>query len=273
MRDVLRASVLSVATIGGITLASVTSSAEPVRIGGTGIGLAMMERIGESLSAANPSFSFKVLPSLGTPGGLKALAEDAVDVAITARDLNANERATGVREAVCVTTALIFATSHKKPQNLALADLPAIYANPAPKWPDGTPLKIILRSRAGSENPYLFKLVPGLEGPLLDAYKRRGMPVGATDQDNAELATQIAGSFAIMTLLQLKSEKLRLNILPVNGVVPSTTTLADQTYPMPVRVCLALRSNATADMVRLIEHLKSEPGLEILRSLELAHLN
>src|SRR4051812_2150580 len=67
-----------------------------VSIGGTGMALAAMQQVGESLTAADPSMRVEMLPSLGTPGGLRALAERAIDIAVIGRSLNAEERARGV---------------------------------------------------------------------------------------------------------------------------------------------------------------------------------
>lgn len=263
-----RAAMLVVAAVGGVTLLNVASYAETVRIGGTGMGLAAMQRIGESLAAADPSFKFEVLPSLGTSGGIKALSEGAIEVAIAARALKSSEQALGVSEAACLTTALIFATTQKTPENLISAKLPDIYADPSPRWQDGTPMKVILRSRAGSENPYLAAMVPGMEEAFRIAYKRPGMPVGSTDQENASLATHTTGSLSIMTLLQLRAEQLDINVVPLDGIIASEETLKNKTYPMPLRVCLLLPTNPTANAARFVAQIKSEVGLSLLRSFQ-----
>ena len=182
-----------------------------IRIGGTGIALAAMREIGTSLTAVEPGIAVDVLPSMGTPGGIKALAEGAIDIAVTARPLKPDERARGVSEAACMTTALVFASSHKDATGITRAQLPALYADASPKWPDGAPLKVILRSRSGSENPYLAAAVPNMGAAFEAAFKRPGVPVGSTDQDNAKLATEISGSFAVMTLLQIRGERLGLD--------------------------------------------------------------
>jgi phosphate transport system substrate-binding protein len=58
-----------------------------VRVGGTGIALAALQQVGASLTAAEPGIRVDVLPSMGTPGGIKALVEGAIDVAVVARAL------------------------------------------------------------------------------------------------------------------------------------------------------------------------------------------
>jgi phosphate transport system substrate-binding protein len=243
--------------------------AEPAiaRIGGTGIALAALHEVGKSLSASEPGFEFEVLPSMGSPGGIKALAEGAIDIAVVARPLKPDEIARGLAEAACVTTALVFASSHKSAAGMTRARLPALYSDASPRWPDGAPLNVILRSRSGSENPYLAAAVPGM-GPALEAaFRRPGVPVASTDQDNAQLARQIEGSLAVMTLLQARAERLNLTVAPLDGVAPSAETIADQTYPFPIRICLAVARKATPAAARFIAYVQSPAGKTLFRSL------
>jgi phosphate transport system substrate-binding protein len=238
-----------------------------VRIGGTGMALAALQQIGTSLTASEPAIRLDVLPSMGSSGGIKALLERAIEVAVVARPLNAAEQAKGLREAACMTTAVVFASSHKSATGLTKAQLPLLYADTSPKWPDGTPLKIILRSRAGTENPYLVAEVPDMAIALDKAYKRQGMPVGSTDQENAKLALQISGSLAVMTLLQIRAEQLDLNVLPLDGVAPSAQALADKTYSLPIRVCIIVPADPVPAALSYVAHVRSAAGKAIAQSL------
>ncbi len=243
--------------------------AEPntVRIGGTGIALAALREVATSLTAIDPAIQVDVLPSIGTAGGIKALAEGAIDIALVARPLKADEKAKGMDEAVCMTTALIFASSHKGATGLSRAQLPALYADAGPKWPDGTPLNVILRSRSGSENPYLAAAIPAM-GPALEAaFKRPGLPVASTDQDNARLAGQISGSLAVMTLVQARGERLDLTSLPFDGVAATAEAIANKTYPFPIRICLAVANQSTRATARFIAHLRAPAGRSLMQSL------
>lgn len=242
-------------------------AAEVVRVGGTGMALAALRLAGDRLAAQDSAIRVEVLTSLGTPGGLRALSEGAIDVAVTGRSLAAQERADGTTEAGCVATPLLFASSHPAPSAIAKVDLPKIYASPAPTWPDGTPLKILLRSRAGSENAYLAAAVPGMEAALDIAYKRPGVPILTTDQENADVAARTSGSFAIMTLLQIRAERLALRPVALDGVAPTPENLAEGTYPLQASVCIVLPPSPTPAATRFVAFLKSPQGETLIRSL------
>lgn len=241
------------------------AAADTLRVGGTGAGLAAMRLIGDEVARVHPDIRTEILPSLGTQGGLRALGENAIQVAIALRALSPAERDSGLREAACAKTAFILATSLPQPQSLTRAQLPSLYENPAPVWSDGTPLRIILRSRDGSENPFLIQAVPGMDRAFATAYRHSGMPIGATDQENADLAQRTDGSLALMTLLQLRTEKLKLNPVAIDGVAPSPETLVSGRYPMSIRLCLILPANPGNDATRFIAYVKSPPGQTLLR--------
>lgn len=240
---------------------------DPLRIGGTGMALAAMRQIGDSLRTTAPGIRVDVLPSLGTPGGLRALSARAIDIAVTGRILTAEERATGLVEAGCATTPLLFVSSHPAPAGIRLADLPNLYAHPSPAWPDGVALKIVLRSRAGSENGYLVAVVPAMAQALELAYARSGVPIATTDQENAEIAVHTAGSFALITLLQLRAERLDLRPVAVDGAAPVSAVVADKTYPMSANICLVLPAVPRPDAAAFVAHARSETGRTLVGSL------
>jgi phosphate transport system substrate-binding protein len=238
-----------------------------VRVGGTGMALAAMQQLGQNLTSIDRNVTVQVLPSLGTPGGLRALADGAIDVAIVGRPLTAKEREQGAREAICLVTPLLFASSHPSPPSVAKSDLPKIFARPDPTWPDGSPLKIVLRSRAGSENGYLTAAIPGMAEALEAAYRLPGVPVATTDQENADLASRISGSFVFITLLQIRGERLKLQTLSLDGVAPTLDNVAAKAYPLSVNVCMVIPAAPTPAAMKFIDYVKSGPGLALLRTL------
>lgn len=241
---------------------------ETIRIGGTGAALGAMRVLGAEIQKQAPDTRVEVLASLGSTGGIEALAEGVIDVALAARKLKPEEQAKGVREAVCVTTALVFAANHQAHgYGIRRDELPALFRDPNPVWPDGTPLKIILRARSGSEYPFLIKAIPGMADALDEAHRRRGVPVGATDQENADLAQRTDGSLAMTSLMQIRAEKLKLHPLMLDGVEASPQTVADGSYPFPFRICLLLSAQPSAAAQRFVAFVASPDGREVLLSL------
>src|SRR5947207_11948488 len=118
-------------TVLMLCLAQPACAGALVRIGGTGMALEALREVGASLAAAEPGIQVEVLPSMGTSGGIKAVLEGAIEIAVAARPLTAAEKSKGFGEVACVTTAVVFATSHKAASGMTTAGLPGIYADPA----------------------------------------------------------------------------------------------------------------------------------------------
>jgi phosphate transport system substrate-binding protein len=106
-----------------------------------------------------------------------------------------------------------------------------------------------------------------MSAALDEAHRRRGIPLGATDQENADLALRTAGSLAITSLIQLRAERLALRPLPLDGVDPTAETLADGSYPFPFRICLLLPVRPSAAGQRFVSFVTSPEGRDMLLSL------
>ncbi len=252
------------------SLSGAAHAKDVLRIGGTGMGLRAMERLGEQLSGSGADVAVRMLPSLGSSGGINALLGGAIDIALTARPITPAERDKGLAQAACMTTALVFATpkaaSPAIDDAITSAQLPALFTDPRPLWADGTPMKVILRSPAGSEVPYLIGKIPAMAAAFDLAYKRAGMPIGMTDQENVDLAMKIRGSLAITTLLQIRAENIALRPLRFDGVEPTAATSVDGRYPLPLQMCLFVTEAPAPGAVRFVAHLKTQRGTALLRS-------
>ncbi len=267
MRWGTRSSVIAGAMVAALAGFGAPAAAETVRVGGTGFAIALMRALGERVSAARPDIETTILPSLGSGGGLAALAEGAIELAVSARPLTHDEQGKGLRDAACATTPLTFATSRevtKEAGNLALRDLPGLYAAPSPSWPDGMRLKVILRDRKGAEISYLSAQLPGMRDAFAAAFDRPGIAVGATDQENADLAQRIEGSLAIITLLQVRTERLGLRVLSLDGLTPSTDAIAAGAWPLPIRFCLVLPAMPAPGARQMVAFFGSPDGQALL---------
>lgn len=247
----------------GLAAPGAAGAGEPVRVGGTGAALGAVSRLGEQAAASQPDLRIEVMASLGSRGGARAIADNAIDIAVLQRPPTPAERESGLREGACATTPFVFVSSRPQPAGLTARQIPSLFSDIAPTWPDGSPLRIILRSRDGSSLQALTRSIPGIEEAFAAASTRRGVPVGVTDQENADLAQRTQGSLATMTLLQLRSEKLPLHALALDGVHPET----DARYPMRVRLCLVLRASPRPEAARFIAHVRSPAGQALLREL------
>jgi phosphate transport system substrate-binding protein len=254
------------ALLSGMLLPS-TSFAGDVAVGGTGMALKLLERVGASVQAENPNVTVTVLPSMGSGGGLKALADGVLDLSLSARALKGTELEAGLEEKYCFATPLVFATQRENAADVTLSRLIDIYASPSPYWPNGVPLKVIMRTRSGSEHPYLAGKIEGLEKSFALARSRPDVVLGMTDQQNLDIAEKMFGAFAITTMLQIATEERKIVPVSVDGVQPGPDTLADSTYPFSMTVCVVGRKMIRGyDAPLLLEYLESDAGMKLVRN-------
>src|SRR5258708_25735084 len=217
--------VRSAAAIVAIALLAVSrgvlEAADPIRIGGTGAGLAAMRLLGTALNESGSDIATIVMPSLGSSGGIQALMEGALDLAVSSRPLKPTEAARGLREVACLRSPFVLATSSATAPSLARSDLVRLFTDPAASWPDGTPMRIVLRMRDDSDNFYLTDAIPGMAEALQTARMRPDLPIAATDQDNAGLLQEMTGSLGTTTLIQIRTEGVKLTPVPLDGVAPT----------------------------------------------------
>src|ERR1700753_2742204 len=83
-------------TATGASRPATSAEQKPLRIGGTGMALGAMTTISAAFVASETDAAMEVLPSLGTGGGLAAVAAGAIDLALSARPLTDTDRAKGL---------------------------------------------------------------------------------------------------------------------------------------------------------------------------------
>lgn len=243
--------------------ASAAVAADVLRVGGTGGALRAMHQIAAPFAAAS-GIKLEILPSLGSSGSLRAVADGAIDAALSARKLTPAEAKTGVVVVPYARTALVFVTSHPKPNGWRAEDLVPIFESKISKWNDGTPLNIILRTKVDTDTQIISEIFPGMREAIEQARKRPDLPVASTDQDSAELAESLTGSFVQAGLAQIVSEKRKLRLVAINGVEPTLANLENGSYPYEKRFYLVYKpGNPKAEA--LVKFLRSVKGRESLR--------
>lgn len=267
----------SALVILGIVLGNVVpgaAQAQTLRVGGTGAAAGMMKMLGEAFSVAHPGVRLDMVPSLGSSGGITAVRDGVLDLAVSSRELKPEEVEASLRSMHFATSPFGLVSSNPVPGDIRSADIATFYASVASTWPDGSPVRVILRPRSESDSTLLGATFPGMAAAISIMRDHRDIPVAATDQDNFRIAERIDGSLIAACLTQLLTEKPRLRFVTVDGVTPSLENLVQGSYPYGKKFYLVLsaRHNPTVD--RFVEFLRSKAGERLLwqtGSLAVAH--
>lgn len=242
------------------------ASAETIRIGGTGAGMSTMALLGEAFAKVQSEHAVKVLPSLGTSGGLKALQGGALEIAVTARDLKPEEKNAGLTALKYGTTAFVFATHAKVPaQPLTKETIAAIYSGKQANWSNGQAIRLILRPIQDTDTRLLVTVSPDIEAAITSAHSRNGMTIAITDTDSADQIEKTPNAFGTSTLALVLAEDRKVNLLPVDGVKPSVKTLSNGTYAHTKDMYIVTPAAPSSGVSQFIEFVRSPKGAEILK--------
>lgn len=240
-----------------------TASAEVLRIGGAGGALEMMKQMVAPFAAAT-GIKAEIIPNLGSNGALQAVNDGAIDAAVSSRSLTAEESGSGLEATLFARTPLVFVTSKSKPNGWFGPDLARIFEFEIKVWEDGTPINVILRPKGDTDTKLISVIFPGMAAAIEQARRRRDVPVAFTDQDSAELAEHLDGSFVQLGLNQVIAEKRKLNPVPIDGSEPSLSNFENGTYLFEKPYFLVFKfGNRRAE--QLLEFLQSPDGQKILR--------
>ncbi len=241
---------------------------EPVRVAGTGGAVAAMTRLAVEAAIQDPSLAVRVLPSLGSTGAIKALADGALDLAIIARPLRATERALGIAGWKLARSPLLFAVGPGvEASDLTTDDLVAIYLGTRLTWPDGQRLRLVLRQDTDADTGILRTLSPGMSAAVEAAGRRPGMLVAVSNTECNEILARMPGALGPSSLIQLRSELRPLRALRLNGVEPTLENLESGRYPLEKPLHVAFRSPAPEGVRKFVAFLASPRARALLREL------
>jgi phosphate transport system substrate-binding protein len=230
MAALLTAALQLPGTAGGVLAADYQGT---LRIGGTGAAVTTMSQVAAAFQRKHPDVRLVFPPSLGSTGGIKAIIAGALDVGLNSRPLTEAERAHGLVLTEYARTPLLLVTSHKGAEvSFTLKQIAALYNGEIPSYPDGTPLRVIMRPEVEFDLHLVRGLSPEIDAAVQQAQSREGMSVAVTDRDNAETMEKTRGAIGWMTMAQLISEHLELAPLPIDNILPTQANFASGKYPL-----------------------------------------
>lgn len=239
--------------------------ADELRIGGTGNALGTMRLLGEAFTRLHPEHKVTVLPSIGSSGAIKAVPRGALDVGVSSRPLNEEEKTAGAIAIEYARSPTVLAVSRSAAVKAVTRDqLVAIFAGTLTRWPDGTTIRPVLRQVGDDNTRQLKSLTPAMEQALGAAAQRAGLPFAVIDQEAADKIETIPGAIGVTTLSLILSEERGLRPLALDGVEPSVSNAAAGDYPLAKHYFVIIRSEPAPAVRSFVEFLRSAPAREIL---------
>jgi phosphate transport system substrate-binding protein len=246
--------------------AGVTAArAEVLRGGGTGSASEFVKRLGAAFATHEAGITVEVVASLGSSGAIAAVIDGALDFAVSARPLTAAEGAKSLSAVALARSPFGLASSYPQPGNISSSQVASFMRNPLSAWPDGTPLRIILRQKGEADSVTLINAYPDMAATMEQLRLRREIPIVATDQDNLQAAEAIPGSLIGLTLTQLLTEHSSLHFLTIDGVEPTLENFERGAYPIGKDYIMVFPAFKKPVLERFVAFVRSPEGALLLR--------
>lgn len=242
-----------------------------VRVGGTGAGMVLLNRLLEDYRRVQPAVAIKLMmPPMGSTGSLRALAGGMLELAVVS--FPPGQQVPGVatwtsKVLPWVTTPLVFTGRDLAAgAQMTLEQVADIYAGRVTRWPDGRLVRLITRTELETDTKLLRAASPVLDSAIIVALQRLGPPVAVNDIENQQMLERTPGSFGSVALGQIRLTQSPLRPLTLDGIDPTPATLQTGAYKLSKALYLVIPKEAKSEVLDFVKYLQSPALLKELES-------
>lgn len=236
-----------------------------LRLAGSGSNLPLTR----ALSAAFPRDLGPhpvVHASIGSGGGIRALLDGVIDIALVSRPLREGEREQGLVVIPYARVPVVVAAHVSVPDHtLTSSQLISIYAGAQPTWSDGSRVVVLQRERGDSSHIAMDRELPRFAEANEDAYRRSRWRVLYRDEAMREAladthgAIGLFGQGAIPTGLPVKP-------MAIDGAMPDRESVHRGAYPFTKDFAFVTRGAPTGQARIFIDFALSPPGRRLVEA-------
>lgn len=251
--------------MGGLLAAPsiLRASTRMIRVGGTGAALGGMKLLGEMLLTQGSGPGVTLVPDLGTIGGIRGVAAGMLDLSVAARPPNAEEIAQGLMGRHYASTPLVFAThAETGVSHISHDDAVAMIGGTRRSWPDDTPVRVSRRPERDGDTRILAELSPAMKTAVAALMRRPGLATASSDHDQAAALESARGSFGVIALSLLRTERRPLTVLPLDACAPDAPE-----WPMHKPLHAVSRAVASPTVQAFLDHLAGAQAAALLSPL------
>jgi len=237
---------------------------DTIIINGSGSALDMMKPMIAAFQKTNKDVSITMNKPLGSSGAVKALLAGALDMVASSKPLKPEEIARGAQQQIYGKTPLvIIAEKNVHKTDITTQELEDIYTGKTTTWPNGEPIRLIVRPHEDVDSKILSTLSSGMAGAMNAVRSRPGMIIAVTDPESNKAVSNTPGGFGATGMTSIIVEKLPVSSLTLNGIAASPKTLASGAYPLSKEISIVTTPKTSPTARRLISFLLSPQGRAI----------
>lgn len=187
------------------------ASAELV-LAGSGTNVILIETLVKAFMRRHPNSPFKVLPSIGSTGGIKGAHQGRIALGLASRPLRSLEQTWGLTTKPYARTVVAFGANPSVPDDrLSTRDVMDIYSGKRNKWNNGSNIVVLVREEGDSGADVLIKHIDGLKDILENAWRSGMWRIEYRDDDCNKSLAKIKNAMGWTDLgsIQLGAHKIK----------------------------------------------------------------
>ena len=285
--------ILAILTISVIILAGCTDTGtetSTITIKGSSTVLPIAEICAEEFMILNSNIQVTVAGG-GSSVGIKSVANGEVDIGDASREAKASdvedidgvELSDLVDNVVAYDGIAVVISSNIYNNNitaLTMDEIYQIYTGEISNWNElgGPDLEIYVNDRASTSGTRatFVELIENTDGTALEDFEEDGgtLAVDNVNQENANVVTAVSGSDQAIGYVGLGYiNEETCPAISVDGVLPSTTTVKDGTYPISRGLHMYTLGEPTGAVKDFIDYVQGSDGQEIVEEEGFIKLN
>jgi phosphate transport system substrate-binding protein len=237
-----------------------------LRLAGSGTNVPVTRRLAAAFAAGHPGRHVVVHESIGSTGGIRAVADGAVSLGLLSRPLRPRERRLSLRVIPYARVAVVIAAhpdvGDEPVTRQGLLDL---YSGTRQRWRNGRRVHVVQRERGDSALLAVGSALPGFEA--VDRGARRTQRWRVVYQDNAlrEALLATPGAVGLFDLGAILSDRLSLRVLAYEGHRPSAADPLPAGYPFHKDLAFVSAGPPAGLAAAFLGFVASAAGADILR--------
>ena len=206
-----------------------------------------------------------VHPSIGSGGGVRALLDGAIGIALVSRPLKPRERERGLVATPYARIPVVVAAHIDVPDKTITGDrLVQIYAGRETTWADGRQIFVLQREPGDSSHAVFADQLTGFADANEEAYRVNRWRVLYHDAAMEEALGNTLGSVGLHA--GTVAHRREIKTLAVDGVRPSPDAVADGSYPFAKDLAFVTVGKPAGAAKAFIDFVRSEAGAAAIRA-------
>jgi phosphate transport system substrate-binding protein len=262
-------SILTLSAVLSVCGAIAAWAGAPVIVAGSGSNLAATHALADAYKQRNPGMDVQVPPSIGTTGGVRAVADGSISVGLASRPLTESERELGLSVVPYARTAIVLgAHPSGADEGITTSDLVEIYAGRKTKWSDGRDIVVLTRQPNDSSIEVLQATIPGFKQVYLESQQSKRWATMFTDRDMDLALMRTPYSIGLVDMGAISAGHLAIKPLKINGVAPTAAEVRAGRYTLVKALSFVVDPRKKSpDAQRFIDFSLSKEGATVLATI------